>query len=154
MNKYFIIILIGVILAEGCTAPLPKFKCVYDLYGDSTKYYIITLNEDYLKTIRYRHFFISRYDSLENRWQAPVDSVSEKTDSVFLPSKSQDSLFFFIEKGISGEQNIPSYISTDRSKISLYWKGRAYMLKYDNLEQRPIIFFLNLKSATCNIFDI
>lgn len=56
MNKYFIIILIGVILAEGCTAPLPKFKCVYDLYGDSTKYYIITLNEDYLKTIRYRHF--------------------------------------------------------------------------------------------------
>lgn len=97
MNKYFIIILIGVILAEGCTAPLPKFKCVYDLYGDSTKYYIITLNEDYLKTIRYRHFFISKYDSLENRWQAPVDSVSEKTDSVFLPSKSQDSLFFFIE---------------------------------------------------------
>ena len=50
------------------------------------------------------------YDSLENRWQAPVDSVSEKTDSVFLPSKSQDSLFFFIEKGISCEQNIPSYI--------------------------------------------
>ena len=48
------------------------------------------------------------YDSLENRWQAPVDSVSEKTDSVFLPSKSQDSLFFFIEKGISCEQNIPS----------------------------------------------
>ena len=39
MNKYFIIILIGVILAEGCTAHLPKFKCVYDLYGDSTKYY-------------------------------------------------------------------------------------------------------------------
>lgn len=62
------------------------------------------------------------YDSSENRWQAPVDSVSEKTDCVFLPSKSQDSLFFFIEKGISGEQNIPSYISTDRSKISLYWQ--------------------------------
>ena len=37
------------------------------------------------------------YDSLENRWQAPVDSVSEKTDSVFLPSKSQDSLFFFLK---------------------------------------------------------
>ena len=147
MNKYFIIILIGVILAEGCTAPLPKFKCVYDLYGDSTKYYIITLNEDYLKTIRYRHFFISKYDSLENRCQAPVDSVSEKTDSVFLPSKSQDSLFFFIEKGISCEQNIPSYISTDRSKISLYWKGRAYMLKYDNLEQRPIIIFLKKHSS-------
>ena len=50
------------------------------------------------------------YDSLENRWQAPVDSVSEKTDSVFLPRKSQDSLSFFIEKGISCEQNIPSYI--------------------------------------------
>lgn len=87
------------------------------------------------------------YDSSENRWQAPVDSVSEKTDSVFLPSKSQDSLFFFIEKGISGEQNIPSYISTDRSKISLYWKGRAYMLKYDNLEQRPIIIFLKKHSS-------
>ena len=87
------------------------------------------------------------YDSLENRWQAPVDSVSEKTDSVFLPSKSQDSLFFFIEKGISGEQNIPSYISTDRSKISLYWKGRAYMLKYDNLEQRLIIIFLKKHSS-------
>ena len=65
------------------------------------------------------------YDSLENRWQAPVDSVSEKTDSVFLPSKSQDSLFFFIEKGISG----------------------AYMLKYDNLEQRPIIIFLKKHSS-------
>ena len=27
------------------------------------------------------------YDSLENRWQAPVDSVSEKTDSVFFTKK-------------------------------------------------------------------
>ena len=89
MNKYFIIILIGVLLAEGCTASLPKFKCVYDLYGDSTRYYIITLNEDYLKTIRYRHFLISKYDSLENRWQDPVDSVSEKTDSVFYNRKER-----------------------------------------------------------------
>lgn len=40
------------------------------------------------------------YDSLENRWQAPVDSVSEKTDSVFLPNKSQDSLFFLQDYNI------------------------------------------------------
>ena len=147
MNKYFITILSVLILAEGCTAPLPKFKCVYDIYGDSTKYYIITLNEDYLKTIKYRHVFISKYDSLENRWLDSVDSVSEKIDSVFLPRKSQDSLFFFLEKGLRDEQNIPSYISTDRAKISLNWKGHAYVFTYDNLEQRPIITFLKKHSS-------
>lgn len=128
-------------------SPLPKFKCIYDIYGDSTKYYIITLNEDYLKTVQYRHIIFSKYDSIENKWQSPIDSICEKEDSVLLSKKSQDSLFFFIEKGIRKGKNRYSYISTNTSKISLNWKGNIYKLQYDNLEQRSIISFLKKHSS-------
>ena len=147
MNKLFLTILFIIILVEGCMSPLPKFKCIYDIYGDSTKYYIITLNEDYLKTVQYRHIIFSKYDSIENKWQSPIDSICEKEDSVLLSKKSQDSLFFFIEKGIRKGKNRYSYISTNTSKISLNWKGNIYKLQYDNLEQRSIISFLKKHSS-------
>lgn len=147
MNKLFLTILFIIILVEGCMSPLPKFKCIYDIYGDSTKYYIITPNEDYLKTVQYRHIIFSKYDSIENKWQSPIDSICEKEDSVLLSKKSQDSLFFFIEKGIRKGKNRYSYISTNTSKISLNWKGNIYKLQYDNLEQRSIISFLKKHSS-------
>ena len=56
MIKFFLAILF-VVVTGGCTSPLSKFKCVYDVYGDSTVYYEIIINGDYLRTTKYKHVF-------------------------------------------------------------------------------------------------
>ena len=95
MIKFFLAILF-VVVTGGRTSPLSKFKCVYDVYGDSTVYYEIIINGDYLRTTKYKHVLLSSFDNLKKTWHTPVDSVFEKKDSVFLNRELQDSLIFHI----------------------------------------------------------
>lgn len=141
MIKFFLAILF-VVVTGGCTSPLSKIKCVYDVYGDSTVYYEIIINGDYLRTTKYKHVLLSSFDNLKKTWHTPVDSVFEKKDSVFLNRELQDSLIFHIENAVRNEKRITSYISTNTSKITMTWNKRTYELQYHNMKQRGLISFL------------
>jgi hypothetical protein len=145
MNNFFLAILF-VVLTEGCTSPLSKFKCVYDMYGDSTVYYEIIINGNYLRTTKYKHILLSGFDNLKKTWHTPIDSLFEKKDSVFLNRELQDSLIFHIENAIKDEEGITSYMSTNTSKITMTWNKRTYELQYHNMKQRGLISFLKKHS--------
>ncbi len=145
--KKVLTILFAVIILRGCTSTLSKFKCIYNIYGDSSVYYVITINGDYLKTAKHKHIIVSKFDSLNNIWHSPVDSIFEKKDSVFLSQGLQDSLIFHIENAIKSDKSIPSYMSTEQSIITISWNKRTYTLQYNNKEQRGLISFLKKHSA-------
>ena len=109
-KKVLAILFANIILTAGCNSPLSKFKCVYDMYGDSTVYYVITINGDYLKTTKHKHIIVSKFDSLNNIWHSPVDSIFEKKDSVFLSKELQDSLIFHIENAIERDKSISEFM--------------------------------------------
>lgn len=147
MIKKLLAILFVIILTGGCTFPLSKFKCVYDMYGDSTVYYVITVNGDYLRTTKHKHIIVSNFDSLKNMWHSPIDSVFEKKDSVFLSQGLQDSLIFHIENAIKNDKSITSYMSTNTSIITITWNKHTYKLQYSNIGQRGLISFLKRHSS-------
>ena len=117
------------------------------MYGDSTVYYVITINGDYLKTTKNKHIIVSKFDSLNNIWHSPVDSIFEKKDSVFLSKELQDSLIFHIENAIESDKSITSYMSTNQSIITISWNKRNYKLQYSNVGQRGLISFLKKNSS-------
>lgn len=146
-KKVLAILFANIILTAGCNSPLSKFKCVYDMYGDSTVYYVITINGDYLKTTKHKHIIVSEFDSLNNIWHSPVDSIFEKKDSIFLSKELQDSLIFHIENAIKSDKSITSYMSTNQSIITISWNKRTYKLQYSNIGQRGLISFLKKHSS-------
>lgn len=68
------------------------------------------------------------YDSLENRWQAPVDSVSEKTDSVFLSASRSFPLLFYNILNFIVQFSTPLLLHfilyTDSNHILYRWMSR------------------------------
>ena len=112
------------------------------MYGDSTVYYEIIINGNYLRTTKYKHILLSGFDNLKKTWHTPIDSLFEKKDSVFLNRELQDSLIFHIENAIKDEEGITSYMSTNTSKITMTWNKRTYELQYHNMKQRGLISFL------------
>lgn len=117
------------------------------MYGDSTVYYVITINGDYLKTTKHKHIIVSEFDSLNNIWHSPVDSFFTQTDSVFLSQGQQDSLISHIENAIKSDKSNTSYMSTNQSIITISWNKRTYKLQYDNIGQRGLISFLKKHSS-------
>lgn len=147
MIKKLLSILFFIILAGGCTSPLSKFKCIYDLYGDSTVYYEITINGDYLKTVKHKHTIVSKFDSINNVYGPPRDSFFVKKDSIFLTDKVRDSLILHIENAINTDVKASSCISTNTSIITINWNKKIYRLHYNNVEQRALISFLKKHSS-------